>query len=84
MIGTACAAFLGAYISGFTPKTGAYAGVAAAGAAILADLGVGFAEAGRELEGEPPTMWLARHMQGPLGGFALAAPVTYAVSLLLN
>jgi hypothetical protein len=25
-------------------------------------------------------MWLARHMQGPLGGFALAAPVAYAIA----
>ncbi|MBB5870632.1 multisubunit Na+/H+ antiporter MnhC subunit [Allocatelliglobosispora scoriae] len=82
MAGTLCAAFLGRYIVGFDPKSAAYVGLAAAGAAILADLAVGFAEAGRELAGEPPTMWLARHMQGPLGGFALAAPVAYAISVL--
>lgn len=82
MVGTLCAAFLGSYIVGFNPKSAAYVGLAAAAAAILADLAVGFAEAGRELAGEPPTMWLARHMQGPLGGFALAAPVAYAISVL--
>jgi hypothetical protein len=27
-------------------------------------------------------MWLARHMQGPLAGFALAAPVAYLISVL--
>ena len=43
---------------------------------------VGYAEAGRQMAGELPTMWVARHMQGPLGGFALAAPVAYAISVL--
>jgi hypothetical protein len=27
-------------------------------------------------------MWIARHMQGPLGGFALAAPLAYLMSVL--
>jgi hypothetical protein len=32
-----------------------------------------------------PAMWLARHMQGPLAAFALAAPAAYAsATLLLN
>ena len=35
------------------------------------------------MAGEPPTMWMARHMQGPLGGFALAAPAAYAMSIIL-
>jgi hypothetical protein len=82
MAGTAAAAALGGYISGFSPRSAALVGMAAAGAAVLADLGVGYAEASRELAGEPPTMWLARHMQGPLTGFALAAPLAYVMSVL--
>jgi hypothetical protein len=82
MAGTVAAAALGGYISGFTPRSAALVGMAAAGAAVLADLGVGYAEASRELAGEPPTMWLARHMQGPLTGFALASPLAYVLSVL--
>ena len=26
------------------------------------------------MAGEAPTFWVARHMQGPLGAFALALP----------
>jgi hypothetical protein len=33
------------------------------------------------MAGEPPTMWLARHMQGPLGGIVFAAPVAYLVAV---
>jgi hypothetical protein len=33
------------------------------------------------LAGEPPTLWVARHLQGPLAGFALAAPLAYAMSV---
>lgn len=82
MCGTAAAAALGAYIRGFTPQSAALVGMVAAGAAVLADLAVGYAEASRELAGEPPTMWLARHMQGPLSGFALAAPLAYVLSVI--
>jgi hypothetical protein len=80
MAGTLAATLWGSYLVGFSPKEAAFIGLAAAGAAVLADLAVGFAEAGRELAGDAPTMWLARHMQGPLGGFALAAPVAYAIA----
>lgn len=83
MIGTGLAAIMGSYLVGFGPRNAAIVGAAAACAAVLADLTMGFAEAGRELEGDPPTMWLARHMQGPLAGFALAAPVAYVVTILL-
>jgi hypothetical protein len=50
-------------------------------AAVLADLSVGYAEAGRRMAGEPPTFWVARHLQGPLAGYALAAPLAYAMSV---
>jgi len=82
MAGTLTSAVLGSYIYPFTPTRGAIVGLVAAGAAGLADLGANYAEAGRQMAGEPPTMWIARHMQGPLGGFALAAPVAYVMSVV--
>lgn len=81
MLGTVTAAVLGSYIRGFTPFTGAMVGLVTAVAAVLADLSVGYAEAGRRMAGEPPTLWVARHLQGPLAGFALAAPLAYAMSV---
>jgi hypothetical protein len=82
MVGTLASAVLGSYIFPFTPARGAIVGLVASVAAGLADLGAGYVEAGRQMAGEPPTMWIARHMQGPLGGFALAAPVAYVMSVL--
>ena len=64
----------------FDPAKGAVLGLVAAGFAAVADLGVDFADAGRSMAGEPPTFWLARHMQGPLGAFALVAAATYALT----
>ena len=49
----------------------------------LADLGVGYAEASREIDGDVVSLWMVRHMQGPLGAFALAAPVAYAMSVMV-
>lgn len=83
MTGTLASAVLGIFIWGFTPARGALAGVLAAGSAVLADLAADYVEAGRRMAGEPPTMWLARHMQGPLGGMALAAPIAYLVNLFV-
>ncbi|WBB66191.1 hypothetical protein [Micromonospora sp. WMMD812] len=83
MVGTLVSAVLGSYlVTPFTPTRAAIIGLVAAVAAVLADLAVGYAEAGRLMAGEPPTMWVARHMQGPLGGFALAAPAAYAMCML--
>jgi hypothetical protein len=82
MVGTLAASVLGSYVYPFTPTSGAVFGLVAAGAAGLADLGAEYAEAGRQMAGDPPTMWVARHMQGPLGAFALAAPLTYLMSAL--
>jgi hypothetical protein len=82
MLGTLAASLLGSYVYPFTPTSGALVGLVAAGVAGLADLGADYAEAGRQMAGEPPTMWLARHMQGPLGGFALAAPLAYLMSVV--
>uniref|UniRef100_A0A7L6B8F4 CDP-diglyceride synthetase n=1 Tax=Micromonospora robiginosa TaxID=2749844 RepID=A0A7L6B8F4_9ACTN len=82
MLGTLTSAVLGSYLVGFTPTSAALVGVVTAATAVLADLAVGYAEAGRLMAGEAPTMWVARHMQGPLGGFALAAPAAYAMCVL--
>ncbi|MFI7603787.1 hypothetical protein ACIBTV_01540 [Micromonospora sp. NPDC049366] len=84
MVGTLVSAVLGSYlVTPFTPTRAAIIGLVAAVAAVLADLAVGYAEAGRLMAGEPPTMWVARHMQGPLGGFALAAPAAYAMCMFV-
>jgi hypothetical protein len=83
MLGTLGAAALGSVLAQpFTPTRGAILGLVAAGAAGLVDLAVDYAEAGREMAGEAPTFWVARHMQGPLGAFALAAPATYGMAML--
>ncbi|GAA2899207.1 hypothetical protein [Actinoplanes cyaneus] len=80
MVGTFVTAWLGSQlVLPFTPAKGAVTGLVAAVAAILVDLAVNFGEAGRRLAGEAPTFWLARHMTGPLGGFALAFAATYAL-----
>jgi hypothetical protein len=82
MCGTLAAAVIGSYVVGFTPTSAAVVGLVAAGVAGLADLAAGYSEAGRQMAGEPPTMWVARHVQGPLGGFALASPAAYGMCVL--
>jgi hypothetical protein len=81
MLGTLAAAALGSVlVLPFTPAKGAVIGLIIAVVASLVDLAVNFGEAGRTLAGDAPTFWVARHMQGPLGAFALMAPVAYAVT----
>jgi hypothetical protein len=83
MLGTLAAAALGSVlVLPFTPAKGAVLGLVAAGVAGLVDLAVNYAEAGRDMAGEAPTFWVARHMQGPLGAFALAAPGAYVMVVL--
>jgi hypothetical protein len=83
MLGTLAAAGLGSVlVLPFDPGRGAILGVVAAAAAVLADLAADYAEAGRTLAGDAPTFWLARHMQGPLGAFALVSPFAYALAVL--
>ncbi|HEX5741133.1 MAG TPA: hypothetical protein VFY17_06205 [Pilimelia sp.] len=78
MTGTAAGALLGGYlVAPFSPRVGAVLGLLSACAAVLTDLGANYAEAGRQMAGDPPTFWIARHMQGPIAAFALAAPVAY-------
>lgn len=83
VLGTLVSAVTGAFLAGFTPATGAAVGLVAAGAAVLADLTADYGEASRQMAGDPPASELARLVQGPLGGFALAAPLAYAMSSLL-
>jgi hypothetical protein len=82
MLGTLAAAGLGSVlVLPFDPAKGAVLGLVSAGLAALLDLAVNFTEAGRNMAGDAPTFWLARHMQGPLGAFALAAPVAYGLTV---
>ena len=82
MMGSVTGAVLGSLIEGFDPRTGAVVGFVAAFAAVLADLAIGYAEASREVPDEPGPLSLVRHLQGPLAGFALAAPAAYVISVL--
>ncbi|WP_027660214.1 hypothetical protein [Salinispora fenicalii] len=84
MVGTMVSAFLGSYlVTPFTPTRAAIMGLVAAVVAVLADLAVGFAEAGREMAGEPTPGWAIQHIQGPLTGLALAAPAAYVLCKLV-
>ncbi len=84
MVGTAAGAYAGYLIDGLSTSAGAGAGMVSVLVALVVDLGTGYAEAGRRLEGEAPAMWLARHMQGPLGAFAFAAPACYVMGVILR
>jgi hypothetical protein len=82
MLGTLAAAGLGSVlVLPFTPAKGAILGLIAAGAVVLLDLAVDYTEAGRSMAGQAPTFWPARHMQGPLGAFALAAFTAYGLTV---
>ncbi|WP_433530086.1 hypothetical protein ACQPYA_28445 [Micromonospora sp. CA-263727] len=84
MVGTLVGALLGSYlVTPFTPTRAAIIGLVAAVVAVLADLAVGYAEASRMMAGELPSVWAARHVQGPLGAFAMAAPAAYLMCRLL-
>jgi hypothetical protein len=83
MLGTVAAGVMGSVLVGLSPAKAAIAGLVTALVAVMADLAVSYAEAGRDLAGAPSSLWIARHLQGPLGGFALAAPAAYALSVLL-
>jgi len=81
MLGTLASAGLGSVlVLPFTPAKGAVLGLIAAVVANLVDLAANFGDAGRRLAGDAPTFWVARHMQGPLGAFALVAPAVYALA----
>jgi hypothetical protein len=83
MAGTSGAGLAGSLLDGLSIERTAMAGLITAIVAVVVDLSIGYAEASRRLGGDPPTLWLARHMQGPLGAFAFAAPAAYTASALL-
>jgi hypothetical protein len=84
MLGTLVAAGLGSVlVLPFTPAKGAMLGFLMAGIAELVDLAVNYTEVGRRMAGDTPTFWVARHMQGPLGAFALALPAAYVMTVVL-
>jgi hypothetical protein len=83
MAGTAAAAVAGSYLVGVSAGNAALVGLVTAMAAVMADLAVSYVEAGRRLAGEASRWWIARHLQGPLAGFALAAPAVYVLSVML-
>lgn len=83
MVGTAAAGAIGHYLDGLNPLPSALAGLATAIVAVMVDLSVGYADASRIIDGDEPALWLARHIQGPIGAFAFAAPVAYVASSLL-
>ncbi|WP_106127389.1 hypothetical protein [Pseudosporangium ferrugineum] len=84
MLGTLAAAVLGSVmVLPFTPAKGALLGFVVAGIAALVDLAVNYSEAGRNMAGDAPTFWVARHMQGPLGAFAFTLPATYAMTVFV-
>jgi hypothetical protein len=83
MAGTVAASVAGSLLVDVEPSRAAVTGLATALVAVLVDLAVSYAEVGRELDGQQPALWVARHMQGPLGGLALAAPVAYVLSVMV-
>lgn len=83
MLGTLAAAGLGIVLVPFSPARGAVLGVVAAGTAGLVDLAVDYAAAIRRPFGDTPGLWIARHMQGPLGAFAAATIVACVLSWAL-
>ncbi len=83
MAGTVAASVMGSELAGLHPSGAAITGLVTALVAVLADLAVSYAEVSRQLDGERPALWIARHLQGPLGGFALASPVAYVLSVMV-
>ncbi|NJC69277.1 hypothetical protein HC031_06020 [Planosporangium thailandense] len=83
LVGTGAAAAAGSLDTGVTIGAVAAAGLATALIAVVVDLSVSYVEAGRRLAGMATAPSPARLAQGPLGAFALAAPVMYAASALL-
>lgn len=85
MAGTGVAAWAGWLLMGVSTGMAALGGLLVALLALLSDLGMGYAETGRRLAGEPvdgPRSW-ARLALGPLVALAVAAPATYLLSVLL-
>ena len=83
MAGTAAAATAGYYLAGLDTTRAGLAGLVTVLVAVMVDLSIGYAEASRHIDGDAPALWLARHLQGPLGAFAFSAPAGYVASVVL-
>jgi hypothetical protein len=83
MAGTAAGVVASTYFVGLHAGSAAVAALVTAMVAVMADLAVSYADAGRELDGAPPAWWFVRHLQGPLGGYALAGAAAYVLSVML-
>jgi hypothetical protein len=83
MAGTVTGALASTYLVGLHPGSTAVAALVTAMVAVMADLAVSYADASRELEEAPTAWWFVRHLQGPLGGYALAGTAAYVMSVML-
>jgi hypothetical protein len=83
MAGTAVAGWAGSMVMGLTPTVAAVAGLVVGMAALLADLGMVFAETGRLLAGGDPSRGTVRVLLGPLVALSVAAPAAYLLSVLV-
>jgi hypothetical protein len=83
MAGTAAGVVASSYLVGLHAGSTAVAALVTAMVAVMADLAVSYSDAGRELDGVPGVWWFVRHLQGPLGGYALAGTAAYVMSVML-
>ncbi len=83
MAGTAVGALASTHLVGLHPGTTAVAALVTSMVAVMADLAVSYADASRELDDVPDAWWFVRHLQGPLGGYALAGAAAYVLSVML-
>ena len=81
-VGALCAA-AGSDVSVGSTSTASLTGFLVATAAVLADLGVDYARAGRLAAGTEPTGGLIGAALGPLIAVAVAAPIGYLIGLTL-
>ncbi|HZE39495.1 MAG TPA: hypothetical protein VE172_11865 [Stackebrandtia sp.] len=81
MVGTAVAAYAATVLDGPTPPRAALGGLVIGLVAVLADLAVGYIQAGRRIAGEGVALWPVRHSLGPVLAFGAVAPVAYLLSV---
>jgi hypothetical protein len=83
MAGTGAGVVASTYLVGLHAGSTAVAALVTAMVAVMADLAVSYADASRELDGAPSAWWFVRHLQGPLGGYALSGAAAYVLSVML-
>lgn len=83
MAGTAAATFAGSRLDTVITSLAAVGGLVVALSAVLADLGMVFAEIGSRLDDEDERRRIPRTLLGPFVAFAVAAPAAYLLSVLV-